>query len=222
MLAHGSTLDTGYPLHQGKSHRTTRSTSVDWTTSPHRQTLALPRTAPLGSLSCYHEALCPSAHGSSCAIKRLFAHDVFLGSASPQSMRLPLGSLLVCFINIRDESIDDIDVYTSSCKNSSRHLLSVRHQNPTCTWGASTPKCVVLSLYVWTLWRRYYSCCCVDRLRWLLVVAAMIMRRRSWLIIYSTPTCDYIRPLLQLFFHCSAHIVITIHDLILTNFLVTR
>jgi hypothetical protein len=35
----------------------------------------------------------------------------------------------------------------------------------------------------------------------------------------STPTCNYVESLLELFFRCSAHLVIMIHDLLLANFL---
>jgi hypothetical protein len=44
-------------------------------------------------------------------------------------------------------------------------------------------------------------------------------RRRSWSTTSSTPTCDYVGSLLQLFFHCSARLVVTIYDLLLTSIL---
>jgi hypothetical protein len=44
-------------------------------------------------------------------------------------------------------------------------------------------------------------------------------RRRSWSTTFSTPTCDYVGSLLQLFFRCSPRLVITIHDLLLTSIL---
>jgi hypothetical protein len=44
-------------------------------------------------------------------------------------------------------------------------------------------------------------------------------RRWSWTTTSSTPTHDYIGLLLQLFFCCSACLVVTIHDLILTSIL---
>jgi hypothetical protein len=38
--------------------------------------------------------------------------------------------------------------------------------------------------------------------------------RQSWTTTSSTPTRDYVGSLLQLFFHCSACLVVTIHDLL--------
>jgi hypothetical protein len=37
--------------------------------------------------------------------------------------------------------------------------------------------------------------------------------------IFSTPTCDYVGSLLQLFFCCSARLVVMIYDLLLTSIL---
>jgi hypothetical protein len=50
-------------------------------------------------------------------------------------------------------------------------------------------------------------------------VGTITRSSRSWSTTSSTPTCDYVGLLLQLFFHCSARLVITIHDLLLTSFL---
>jgi hypothetical protein len=73
---------------------------------------------------------------------------------------------------------------------------------------------------VWTLWRRCYGCYCAN---WLwqcgVAVATTTRRIRSWSTTSSTMTCDYVEPLLQLFFRCSARLVVMIHDLILTSFL---
>jgi hypothetical protein len=44
-------------------------------------------------------------------------------------------------------------------------------------------------------------------------------RRRSWLTTFSTPKHDYVRSLFLLFLRCSTHLVVTIHDLILTSIL---
>jgi hypothetical protein len=51
------------------------------------------------------------------------------------------------------------------------------------------------------------------------LVAGTTMRRRSCSTTSSISTCDYVVSLLQLFFHCSAHLVVTIHDLLLTSIL---
>jgi hypothetical protein len=50
-------------------------------------------------------------------------------------------------------------------------------------------------------------------------VGTTTRRRRSRSTTSSTPTRDYVVPLLQLFFRCSAYLVVTIHDLLLTSFL---
>jgi hypothetical protein len=42
-------------------------------------------------------------------------------------------------------------------------------------------------------------------------------RRRSWSTTFSTPTSDYVGLWLQLFFHCSARLVVTINDLLLES-----
>jgi hypothetical protein len=44
-------------------------------------------------------------------------------------------------------------------------------------------------------------------------------RRRSWSTTSSTPTHDYFRSQLQLFFRCSVCLMVTIHDLLLTSIL---
>jgi hypothetical protein len=44
-------------------------------------------------------------------------------------------------------------------------------------------------------------------------------RRRSWSTTSSTPTRDYVGSLLQLFFRCSVHLVVMIHDLLLASIL---
>jgi hypothetical protein len=44
-------------------------------------------------------------------------------------------------------------------------------------------------------------------------------KRRSWSTTSSTPMRDYVGSLLHLFFHCSVHLVVTIHDLLLTSIL---
>jgi hypothetical protein len=41
-----------------------------------------------------------------------------------------------------------------------------------------------------------------------------IWRRQSWTTTSSTPMCDYVGLLLQLFFYCLARLVVTIHDLL--------
>jgi hypothetical protein len=52
------------------------------------------------------------------------------------------------------------------------------------------------------------------------VAAGTTMRRRwSWTTTSSTPMCDYIGSLLQLFFRYSACLVVMIHDLLLTSIL---
>jgi hypothetical protein len=45
-------------------------------------------------------------------------------------------------------------------------------------------------------------------------------RRWSWSTAFSTPTRDYVGSLLQLFFRCSVHQVVMVHDLLLTSILV--
>jgi hypothetical protein len=45
------------------------------------------------------------------------------------------------------------------------------------------------------------------------------MKRRSWSTTSSTSTSDYVGLLLQLIFCCSARLVVTIHDLLLTSIL---
>jgi hypothetical protein len=50
-------------------------------------------------------------------------------------------------------------------------------------------------------------------------VGTTTRRRRSWSTTFSTPTCDYIGPMLQLFFHCSVRLVVTIHDLLFIGFI---
>jgi hypothetical protein len=65
------------------------------------------------------------------------------------------------------------------------------------------------------------SYCCADRLWWCKVVAGMMMwKRRTWSTTSSKLMCDYVGPLLWLFFHCFACLVVTIHDLLLVSFLV--
>jgi hypothetical protein len=44
-------------------------------------------------------------------------------------------------------------------------------------------------------------------------------RRQSWSTTSSIPTCSYVGSLLELFFHCSAHLVVMIHDLLLASIL---
>jgi hypothetical protein len=112
-----------------------------------------------------------------------------------------------------------IDAYTPPRKNPSHHLLSSQPRNPSCARGASTPIHGVPSLYVWTPWRRYCICCCAGQLRQLGVAVTMTMRRQSWSITSSTLMCDYLGPLLQLFFRFSARLVVMIHSLLLTSFL---
>jgi hypothetical protein len=52
------------------------------------------------------------------------------------------------------------------------------------------------------------------------VAARMTTRRRwSWSIALFTLTRDYVRSLLQLFFRCSTHLVVMIHDLLLASIL---
>jgi hypothetical protein len=50
-------------------------------------------------------------------------------------------------------------------------------------------------------------------------VRTTMRRRRSWSTTSSTLTRDYVGSLLQLFFRCSACLVVTIHDLLLTSIL---
>jgi hypothetical protein len=53
------------------------------------------------------------------------------------------------------------------------------------------------------------------------VAARMTTRRRwSWMTTSSTPICDCVGSLLQLFFRCSARLVVMIHDLLLTSIIV--
>jgi hypothetical protein len=94
------------------------------------------------------------------------------------------------------------------------------HMKTLAAQGASTPTRGVPSLYVWTLWRCCYGCCCADRLRWHgVVVVTTTRRRRSWSTTFSTLTRNYIGPLLQLFFCCSTHLVVMVYDLLLVSFL---
>jgi hypothetical protein len=52
------------------------------------------------------------------------------------------------------------------------------------------------------------------------VAGGMTTRRRwSWSTTSSTPTCDYVGPLLQLFFCCLTCLAVMIHDLLLASIL---
>jgi hypothetical protein len=101
------------------------------------------------------------------------------------------------------------------------HLVSAEPQSPSCARVASTPTHDVRYLYVWTLWRHHCGCYCADQL-WhfgAATVTTPTRRRWSWSTTSSTLMCDYVGSLLQLFFYSPAHLVVTIHDLPLTNIL---
>lgn len=84
-----------------------------------------------------------------------------------------------------------------------------------CALGASTPVPDVPSLHVWILWIHFYRCNSIDR--------RQIRDGRTCC------SCWYVRTynnfhyidahdvgLLQLFTRCAAHLVVTIHDPLLT------
>jgi hypothetical protein len=136
-------------------------------------------------------------------------------------MGLRLRSLLVCSINIRGGARGDIDTYTPPCENPSHHLLSVKPWNPSYAWGALAHPCAVLHLCTCGLCGGATAIVTVlisyDDVK---VVAGTTTRRRwSWSTTFSTPICNYVGLLLQLFFCYTARLVVMIHDLILVNFI---
>jgi hypothetical protein len=119
-------------------------------------------------------------------------------------------SLLACSINIRGGVRGAINTRLHGITwNPSCHLHSAKHQRAVlhpCTCGLCRGATVVAVALIG-----------YDDVK---VAAEMTTaRRRSWSITSSTLTRDYVGSLLQLFFRCSACIVVTIHDLILASIL---
>jgi hypothetical protein len=110
----------------------------------------------------------------------------------------------------------EIDAYTPPCK--------------TIAGASSQPNFEALAVHVVLLHPRaaFHRCMCglhrgvVALISYDDVEVAVGMttrRRRSRITTSSTPTCGYIRSLLQLFFRCSVCLVVTIHDLLLASIL---
>jgi hypothetical protein len=134
-------------------------------------------------------------------------------------MGLRWKNLLVCSINMRGGA--------RSAHMPTRHHVKTLAVT---SFSRSNPE----TLFVWEVlahpYAAFHPCMCGLCGGTAMIVATLIgyddmevaagtttRRRRSWSTISSTPTCNYVGSLLQLFFHYTACLVVTIHDLLLAS-----